>query len=171
MTQLSAQSLTLHSSLCVPLSIRLSCLFCCCSFTKSLPPATYIPQSCHFCASSISFISFASFMSFLYPSFCLFLFVLQFNCQALPLNRLFFIPQLPLPSGFLHRFFPARLFFHSLSLSGLFIALINFSAYEMMLRSTSSNFLTLSLFAPVSVPPAGGRGGTALGGKENEEKG
>lgn len=100
MMQLSAQSLTLPSSLRVPLSIHVCCLFPFCSFAKSLPSATFIPQSCHFCASSISFISFASFMSFLYPSFCLFLFVLQFNCQAFPLSRLFFIPHLPLPSGF-----------------------------------------------------------------------
>lgn len=82
--QLSAQPLTLFSSLHVPLSIRLSCLRFFCSFSKPLPPATFILQSCHFRVSSISFISFASFMSFFYLSFCLFLFVLQSNCQVLP---------------------------------------------------------------------------------------
>lgn len=98
--QLSAQPLTLSVSLHVPLSFRLFCLLSFCSFSKPLPPTTFILQSCHFCVSSISFISFASFMSFLYLSFCLFLFVLPFNCQVPPLNHLFFTPHLPLPSGF-----------------------------------------------------------------------
>ena len=135
---------------------------------SSLPPATFILQSCHFSVSSISFISFASVMSSLYLSFCLFLFVLQSNCQgSLPLYLLFFIPLLPLPSGFCIDFSQLT----CLSLSSPFIALINFSAYEMMLLSSSSNFLTLSLSRPVSVRPAGGRGGSVLDGKKNEEEG
>lgn len=123
MMQLSAQPLTLFSFLHVPLSIRLSCLLSFCSFSKPLPPATFIPQSCHFCVSSISFISFASFMSFVYLSLCLFLFPLQSNCQVhTPLCILFFIPHLLLPSGFLHRFFPAYLsFIHSLFLAFLLL--------------------------------------------------
>lgn len=168
MMQLSAQPLTLFSSLHVPLSIRLSCLLFFCSFSKPPPPATFILQICHFCVSSTSFISFASFMSF----FCLFPFVPQSNCQVLlSLSSIFhfsFHPHLPLPSVFYIDFHSLHV---SLSLSGPFIALINFSAYEMMLLPSSSNFLTLSLFPPVPVPPAGGRGGSVLDGKKNEEEG
>ncbi len=174
MMQLSAQHLTLFSSLHVPLSIRLSCLLFFCSFSKPPPPATFILQICHFCVSSTSFISFASFMSFFCLSFCLFLFVPQSNCQVLPspssIFHFSFHPHLPLPSGF-YIDFHSLLVFHLLSLSGPFIALINSSAYEMMLLSSSSNFLTLSLFPPIPVFPVGGRGGSVLDGKKNEKEG
>lgn len=172
MMQLPAQPLTLFSSLHVPLSIRLSCLLFFCSFSKPLPPATFILQSCHFSVSSISFISFASFMSFFSLCFCLFLFVLQSNCQLLPLSLAFIFHSSPSSAlWFFSIDFYNLLVFHSHSLPGPFIALINFGAYEMMLLSSSSNFLTLSLFPPVPVPPAGGRGGSVSDGKKNEEEG
>lgn len=118
MMQLSAQPLTLFSSLHVPLSIRLSCLLFFCSFSKPPPPATFILQICHFCVSSTSFISFASFMSFFCLSFCLSVFVPQSNCQVLPsLSSIFhfsFHAHLPLPSGF-YIDFHSLLVFHSLS--------------------------------------------------------
>lgn len=88
---------------------------------------------------------------------------------------LYFIPHLPLPSVFFCVFF-LNIDFHcllvcnSLSLSGAFVA-PNFSAYELMLLSSSSNFLTPNLFPSVPVPPAGGIGGIVLDGKKNEEEG
>lgn len=171
MMQLSAQPLALFSSLRVPRSVRLSCLLFYCSLSEPLPPATFILQSCHFCVSSISFISFASFMSIFHLSLCLFLFVLQSNCQVLPSLPFIFHSSPSSTLWFLHRFLQLTCLSFTLTLTLPFIALINFSAYEMMLLSLSSNFLTLSLFPPVSVPPAGGRGGSVLDGKKNEEEG
>lgn len=171
MMQLSAQPLTLYSSLHVPFSSHLSCLLYFRLFSQPLPHATFILQSCHFCISPISFISFASIMSSLYLSFCLFLFVLQSNCQDLPSVCCIFLSSPSSALCFFHIDFLTSLVFHSLSLSGPFIALINLSAYEMMLLYSSSDFLTLSLFPPVSIPPAGGRGGSVLDGKKNKEEG
>lgn len=59
------------------------------SYSSAHPPSLYLlPHSSIQLSllrlSSISFISFASFMPFSNLSFCLFLFVLQSNCQALP---------------------------------------------------------------------------------------
>ena len=74
---------------------------------------------------------------------------------------------------FLQRFFTTYLSFVHFALSIIFIALINFGAQETMLMilSSSSHFPTLSLFPPVSVPPAGAGGGSVSDGKKNEEEG
>lgn len=91
--------------------------------------------------------------------------------RSSPLHLLFFTPHLLLPSGFYIDFLPLTCLSLTLSLSGPSFALINFGAYEMMLFSSSSNFLTLSLFPPVCVSPAGGRGGSMLDRKKSEEEG
>lgn len=174
--QLSAQPLALLSSL------RLF-LF----YPSILPPTLLLilqastschihPSSCHFCVSRPYLLShlLALCPSPISPSVSFYLFFSP-TVRLSPLHLLFFIPHLALPSVFLGFFFlniDFRSFrvFHSLSLSGPVIAPIYFGAYEMMLPSSSSNFLTLSLFPPVPVPPAGGRGGSVLDGKKNKEE-
>lgn len=67
-------------------SFCLFCLLSSCSFSKLLPPASFILQSCHFSVLSRSFISFASFTSFLYLLLCLSLFVLHSNFHVFPFS-------------------------------------------------------------------------------------
>ena len=171
MIQLSAQPLTLSPFLHVPFSII---------YSGSSPSAhslsLYLPPHSSFKAVTSVFHPYLLYhLLALCPfSICLSVFFYLFSSPTakLSLSIIYFSAlTFPCPLFFYIDFFHRLLVFHSHSHSGLFIAPINFSAYELRLLSSSFNFPTLSLFPSVSVRSTGGRADSVLDGKKNAEEG